>query len=204
MAQENDTSVDTSTNDDTSTDTGNDSGEDTTTSKDESAADKASRLKRQLKQHLKKHGDELGEFDLSDLSGSDDTTTTKSNDKKSDDLDYGQLAYLKSHGIESDDEIGMVEEAMQDTGKSLKDVLSSKFFQAALNEARETAKTNDAIPKDSKRQGETNTKETPEYWLKKGELPPPEMGDELRRKVVNLRLEKETSGSKFSDEPVVS
>jgi len=202
MAQENDTSVDTGVNTDTGTDTSTDTDTDTTNTNNETAADKASRLKRQLKQHLKKFGDEIGEFDLSDITGSEDTTTTNSNDNKSDELDYGQLAYLKAHDIDSQDEIEMVQEAMQDTGKSLKDVLGSKFFQSALSEMREAAKVNNAIP-DSKRQGEGDAKNTADYWLKKGELPPVEMGDKLRREVVNARLANETSGSKFSGDPVV-
>lgn len=168
---------------------GGDEEESTTPEKPQETPEaKLARLERQAKQLRKKLGVEESE-----------NKSKKS--KKSDDLDYGQLAYLSAKGVESDEDIDLVKEVIAETGKDLKDVIKSKYFQAELKERRETRAVREAIPSGSKRSG-TSTKDTVEYWLAKGQLPPSDQ-TELRRKVVNARITKESSGSKFSSTPVV-
>lgn len=122
----------------------------------------------------------------------------KKEDKK--DFDYAEKAYLKAMGIEKD-EFPFVLEAMQSTGKSLDEMLDSKYFQSELKEKREEKASQDAIPSGSKRSG-GSARDSVEYWLAKGELPPTDQR-ELRQQVVNAKLKAESAKNKFTDRPVV-
>lgn len=114
---------------------------------------------------------------------------------KSGELDYGQKAFLVANGIKGNDEIQKVRDIMSNTGKSLDEVLESKYFQAELKEMRELKATAEAIPQGSKR-GTQSAQSTVEYWIAKGELPP--VSDrELRQQVVNARIKKESKGGAF-------
>lgn len=181
----------TSENDDTATeDTTEEAVEETEGKTDtekpkETLEQKRARLQRQLKQIDKK----LGTAE----------TEEPSHKTKTDDIGYGELAYLTAKGIESDDEIDLVKTVMKDTGKSLKDVVSSKYFQAELKEMRDEKTAKAAVPSSSKRSS-SPARDSVEYWLNKGELPPAS-DTELRRKVVNARIERERS-SHFTDNPV--
>jgi len=115
---------------------------------------------------------------------------------KSNDLDYGQKAFLTAKGIDTDNkgELGLVKNIMQDTGKSLEDVLSSKYFQAELKEMRDLKASSNAIP-NGKRSG-TASQDSVDYWIAKGELPPAS-DRELRQKVVNARIKKNDNKGVF-------
>ena len=115
-------------------------------------------------------------------------------------FDYAQKAYLKSSGIAAS-EFALVQEVMEATGKSLDDVLDSKHFQGLLKEQREDAAAEAAVPTGTKR-ASNPTRDSVEYWIGKGELPPADQ-PELRRKVVNARIAKEKEKSHFSPNPVV-
>lgn len=113
----------------------------------------------------------------------------------SNDLDYGAKAFLAVQGIRGADEIKLVKEFMSNTGKDLDSVVESKHFKAELEEMRELKKTADATPSGNKRTGQS-ARDSVDYWIAKGELPPVSEA-ELRRKVVNARMKKETSKSVF-------
>lgn len=147
---------------------------------------KRARLQRQLEQHNKKYP------------VVEEESTKKS---KSNDLDYGQKAYLVANGIKGADETKLVQDIMSNTGKSLDEILESKYFQSELKELREDMASKNAVVTDSKRTNQT-TDDSVEYWLAKGELPP-ESERELRLKVVNARLKKEGSGNAFTSNSVV-
>lgn len=119
-------------------------------------------------------------------------------DKKG--FDYAEKAYLKSSGI-APDEFALVDEIMAATGKSLDDVLEAKYFQQELKDRRDAKASKDAIPSGTKR-STSSTRDSVEYWIAKGELPPADQVD-LRRKVVNAKIKNETSKSQFSDRSVV-
>lgn len=164
-----------------------------TTKKDEKPIEtdeaRYARLKRQTAQMEKKLGIKSEE------------EPKKKTSKKSDDLGYGEKAFLVAHGVKEADEINLAKDYMANTGKSLDDVIGSKFFQSELKELRETKATSAATPPGSKRTGQS-AQTTVEYWLAKGELPP--MSErELRQKVVNARLKAETSSDIFTKNPVV-
>lgn len=141
---------------------------------------KRARLKRQLEQLEKKHP-ELSEKPKSS--------------KKSDELDYGQEAFLIANGIKGDDESSLVKDIMANTGKNLKEVINSKYFQAELKEMRDLRATAEAIPQGKNRNGQS-AQSTVDYWIAKGELPPASEVD-LRRKVVNARIERESKKNVF-------
>ena len=88
----------------------------------------------------------------------------------------------------------LVKEIMSNTGKSLDQVLESKYFTAELNEMREMKKSQDAIPSNSKRSSQSG-KDTVEYWLAKGELPEDR---ELRSKVVKAKWKSSSTVNPFS------
>lgn len=163
--------------------------------KPEAPEAKRARLKRQLKQLDKKHGfkDEDDE--------EDDKPSKKSSKKKEEEgLDRVDRAVLRAEKITHPDDVALVEELMRDTGKDLETVLETKYFKKELEALREERAAEDAIPKGTKRSSQAS-RDSIEYWLKKDELPPND--PELRRKVVNAKIDKEKSKSQFSDTPVI-
>lgn len=123
----------------------------------------------------------------------------KPSEDKSSDLDYGQLAFLKLHGIEEEEDVTYLLTESKSTGKNLKDVLSFKYIQEHLKEKKETRTSQEAIPPGSKRSA-SSAKSSVDYWLAKNQLPD---DMELRRKVVKERIRQEESKSRFADEPVL-
>jgi len=122
-------------------------------------------------------------------------------DKK--DFDYAEKSYLLSNGIKKE-EIPFVWEEYQkltDKDKNLDKLLDSKYFMNELNEKRELKETEEAVPRGTKRTA-GSARDSVEYWNTRGELPPWNQ-PELRRKVLNARIKKEESASKFTDTPVV-
>jgi hypothetical protein len=119
-------------------------------------------------------------------------------DKK--EFDLAEKSYLLANGIKKE-EISFVFEEMKKTGKSMDEILDSKYFQQQLAEKRELAATEAAIPSGTNRGGNA-TRDKVDYWIAKDELPPADQV-ELRRKVVNAKIEREKSVSKFTDTPVV-
>lgn len=156
--------------------------EETTQNKraEESLEDRKARLERQLHQTNKKLGL--------------DVKKPEKKSSESDGLDYGQKAYLIANGIKDSAELKLVNEIMSDTGKSLEQVLDSRFFQAELKEMRELQATSNATPKGKRSTG--TGQDSVDYWIAKGELPPASEV-QLRRDVVNARLKKNTSKGVF-------
>lgn len=115
-------------------------------------------------------------------------------------LDKLDRAVLRVEKITDSKEVELVQTYMKETGRDVEGVLASKFFQAELKEMRDLAATEEATPSGSKRSG-VQTRDTVEYWIAAGKLPPPEQA-ELRRKVVNAKIAKEKSGSMFSTNPI--
>lgn len=119
-------------------------------------------------------------------------------EKKSGELGYSELAYLRADGIKDKAEIALVKEVMEDTGKSLQDVIDSKYFQSALKEHRDAKASADAVPKGTKRSGQSAS-DSVDYWIAKGENPPntPE-NTQLRRDVVAARMKAQAESSPFA------
>lgn len=102
-------------------------------------------------------------------------------------FDYGQKAFLISNGIKSE-EFGLVKNIISATGKSLDDVISSKYFQAELKELRDAQAVKDAMPSDTKRSA-PSVKNTVDYWLEKGEYPPDTFENRKLRQDIQVAKE---------------
>lgn len=179
--------------DDADMHTGADQGTDDTKRSFETDEAKLSRLRRMTAQLEKK----LGKGTVQQPQQAQQTESKA----KDNTLDYGQKSYLLASGVKPGEETELVQQIMSDTGKSLEDVLSSRYFQAELKEMRENASAQAATPSGTKRSNST-PRDTVEYWLAKGELPPMDQV-ELRRKVVNAKISKNKTVSVFTKHPVV-
>lgn len=127
----------------------------------------------------------------------------KTEDKpKTNDLDYGQLSYLAVKGYETEEELGFIKKMMEKTGMSLKETIADEYVQNRIAGMRETKATKDATPSSTKRSA-TSGKDTVDYWLAKGELPPADQV-QLRRDVLNARIKKESQKGMFSSNPIVN
>lgn len=117
-------------------------------------------------------------------------------------FDYGQKAFLVASGISGKDEMKLVQEAVNNTGKSIEDILETKWFQAELEEIRDRKKTDEAMPKGSKRSSGPS-RDSADYWIAKGEMPPatPE-NRKLRQEIVNKKLAVASQSEKFTDHPI--
>lgn len=134
-------------------------------------------LKRELKD-LKKPKEESKESSKSDLGDS-----------------LGEKAFLAVNGIKGSDELDFVKKMKKETGRSTEDLLDSTYFQTELKDFREKKSTEKAIPTGSKRSSNSSVN-TVEYWLAKDELPPVSE-TQLRRDVVNAKMNKEKSKGQF-------
>jgi hypothetical protein len=120
---------------------------------------------------------------------------------KQETLDRIDRAVLRVEKITEPDEIALVESTMKESGKSLEAVLAMKYFQSELKEMREFRASKEAIPSSTRRSSQSS-RDTVDYWIAKGELPPADQV-KLRRDVVNARMATAKQKSKFTDNPVV-
>jgi hypothetical protein len=112
--------------------------------------------------------------------------------KKSDELDYGAKAFLKSSGIENS-EFDFVKTELQKSGlKDLESLLDNPYFKAELENKRALDKTKNATIK-GKASNQVAT-DSVEYWLTK---PIDEVPREMRFKVVQAKMKKDNSGGTF-------
>lgn len=124
-----------------------------------------------------------------------ESAKAETKETKSDSLDYGQKAYIASVlGVKGEEELALLKDYL-DNGKTLEDLADNKHFQNDLKDLREVKATKDATPSSSKRSGNT-AKDSVDYWLAKGELPPSDQPD-LRRQVVNAKIARQKSANPF-------
>ena len=127
----------------------------------------------------------------------------KANKSKKDDFDYGEKSYLAVKKLDDKIALEKIKDYLaENSGKTLEDAVTNKFLLAEINEARDLQKTKDATPSSSKR-APTSGKGSVDYWVSKGELPPVDQV-QLRRDVLNKRIELEKQDSKFANQSVVS
>jgi len=149
-------------------------------------------INKRLKTKLEKKAD--------DSENSKEEAPDKKEEKQSGEFDYGQLAYMETKGIKTDEEFEFVQKIMERTGDELKDVVNDDYVKGKLKEIREKQVVKKATPSNSKRAA-TSRKDEVDYWLNKGELPPLEQ-QELRRKVVNAKIIRAKGGTHFSSNPI--
>lgn len=127
--------------------------------------------------------------------------------EKSDEIDFAQLAFHNSRSdslkIEHEEDVEFLKQAIEETGKAQKDILTSKWFQSDLKERIEKREVVDATPQDNKR-STVDSKSDVDYWMKRDELPSNTPDNkELREKIVDARYKMEKSVNKFSSNPIV-
>lgn len=110
--------------------------------------------------------------------------------KKSNKVDYGQKAFLIANGIKGKDEMDLVQAWADNTGKDLDEILENKHFLNELKDLRDDKTAKEAMPSDSKRSGNQG-RDSVEYWLAKGELPPADQF-ELRKQYVNAKMKRQS------------
>lgn len=91
---------------------------------------------------------------------------------------------------------------VNDTGKRLQDVVKFKYLLDEYKDWQDQKAVENALPKDTKHGGGTISRDTVDYWLAKGELPPKDQ-KELRRKVVEAKIKREEGKAMFTDNPIV-
>lgn len=136
---------------------------------------KKARLERQLEQTNKKLGV--------------DTKQTFKPSKQSNDLDYGEKAYLTANGIKGSKEFDFVRNELKASGQNLDSLLENDYFQSKLEKFRAENKTSEATPT-GKRSGGVTT-DSVDYWMGK---PIEEVPRDMRLKVVEAKMKKSSGG----------
>lgn len=144
----------------------------------ETLEDRRARLQRQLAQTNKKLGIE------------EEKPVKKTS--KSNDLDYGEKAFLTSNGIKGSKEFEFVKDELRQSGQDLDALLENDYFKQRLTNFRELNKTAEATPT-GKRSGGVAT-DSVEYWMTK---PIEDVPKDMRPKVVNAKLAKHNSKGVF-------
>lgn len=130
---------------------------------------------------------------------------TQENPKKSQsgELDYGQKAFLRAEGIKTKEEVDLVKAFMENTGKSLEEVVENKYFLNELKEQRELKATELATPSSSGRSA--SFPKDKDFWLAKYSSGTPimEVPQEFRSEVLNAKIAQDERKDKFTDKPFI-
>ena len=127
----------------------------------------------------------------------------KVDDKKAEKskLDFGEKAFLKAYGIEGSEALDFIASMRERTGDELDILVNDDIVKAKLKAFKDASAAKDAIPSKTNRSNQTDAKENVDYWVKKGELP---KDTELRKKVVNAKLDIEKSANSAPTASVIS
>lgn len=90
-------------------------------------------------------------------------------------------------GIKEQDEIDLYNRLKEETGKNGKDLLNSKYFQAELEGLRTDRSNADAASNVSGDKTKVAAKDSPEYWLAKGQPPTPEQVPDRKKRAEIAR-----------------
>lgn len=116
---------------------------------------------------------------------------------KSEDLDYGQKAFLRSYDIKGADELMLVKQ-FQDRGFDLDSIVTDDVFTAKLGNLREARATALATPKGTKRSssssGDTDFDRALSKFRDSGDLPD---NFEMKAKVLNHAAQNDSSVNPF-------
>jgi len=117
-------------------------------------------------------------------------------------LDFGEKAFLKAYGIEGSEALDFIASMRDRTGDDLEVLVHDDIVKAKLKGFKDASAAKDAIPSKTNRSNQTDAKENVDYWVKKGELP--KDNPELRKKVVNAKINKEKSANSAPTASVIS
>jgi len=113
-------------------------------------------------------------------------------------LDYAQKTFISNVlGVKINDteQISLVKEYLAN-GKNLDDLIDNKHFKNDLKDIQDNQAAKDAIPIGARGAGGSSAKDSVDYWINKGELPPDNV--DLQRKVVNERIKRGKNVSHFA------
>ena len=143
----------------------------------------------------KAKADELqGRLKRAETKLSKDSSKPVSKPSKSNNLDYGAKAYLASHDlkVKGTKELEFVQNELKQSGQDLDSLLENDYFTQRLEKFRALDKTDEATPKGTRSNGVAT--DSVEYWMTK---PIEDVPADMRTKVVNAKLEKETTRGVF-------
>lgn len=148
---------------------------------------------------LGKAKDKLQEFE--DKAKEEPKEEPKPQDKidkesQSNEPDYAKLAFLEQRGVKHPDDIKLVQEEAERLKLPLTDVLGMEHIKTKLKGNEDTRESKAGMPKGRGKAGGA-TQQDVDYHLAKGTTPDDQ---ELAEKVIDARIAKEESASKFSDE----
>ena len=117
--------------------------------------------------------------------------------------EFGLLekAFLRSAGYIDLEEIDLIKKWHQETKKSVDELIDHPFVKTEIENMR-TAKANQAATSNVRGDsGISAAKDTPGYWLAKGELPEKtSQNRKLRANIARAMMAKSKEGSKFYNE----
>lgn len=122
-------------------------------------------------------------------------TTTET---KTDDFGLLEKTYLRAAGITTEDEVELAQTTSKKWNMPIDKLVDDGDFQAKLNTLR-TSKANQTATSNARgQQGTSQAKNTPEYWIAKGELPENTPANrELLAKIARIHMKKEKEGKKM-------
>ena len=109
-------------------------------------------------------------------------------------FDYAEKAFLKASDIDPED-FDLVYRAKTAWGETIEETLADESLQAKLKSRKESRIAKAAIPQNMGRSGTGNAKESVDYWLSKGELPPIDAGRKLREAYVEEKRKRSSEQS---------
>jgi predicted ATPase len=120
----------------------------------------------------------------------DKAITPQPASQKTGELDETQLDYLDLKGISEPEDVDIIQKVMKKTGQTVRQTLKDDYVQAKLNELKAAREVKNATPSSTKRGGSQSDgfDLALDKFERTGELP---QDFELRKKVVNARLDKE-------------
>lgn len=121
--------------------------------------------------------------------------TPKNDEPKSNEPDYAKLAWLNSNKVTHPEDQKIIMDEAERLKLPLTDVLNMEHMKNKLKDANDQREALDGSPKGRGKSGGTSQQDV-EYHLAKGTTPD---DLELAEKVINARMSKETSASKFSE-----
>ena len=129
-------------------------------------------------------------------------TETPKNDEQSNEPDYAKLAFLEGKGLTNPDDRKLVLDEADRLKLPLTDILEMKHIKNDLKDAKDQREAEDGMP-DDKGKPSGGTKNSVDYWKdRKKKDGTYETPDDLKlaTEVIEARVKKEESGSKFSDD----
>lgn len=125
-------------------------------------------------------------------------TKSEKQPSKSDDLDYGQKAFLIANGIKGEKELDFVKSELKKSNENLDALLENEYFKSKLDKFRALGKTAEATPT-GKRSGGVAI-DSLEYWVEKAGANAENLSEvpaNMRTQVVNALKSKADNQGKF-------